>query len=149
MIKFVEENPSWRKKDVAEKFGLKPNTLSDILKNRDKIVHAVEQPKDVRKGSFKRMKQVTFDDVEAALLAWFRQKEALPELRLDGEMLLNKAHYFAKELGYDTLPSLAWIDRFKKRHGIGRIQKAGEAAGVNTDVVEEWKNGALQDILNR
>ena len=26
----------------------------------------------------------------------------------------------------------------------GRIQKAGEAAGVNTDVVDDWKKGVEQ-----
>ena len=43
--------------------------------------------------------------------------------------------------------SPAWIDRFKKRYGLGRIQKAGESGGVDTDVVNEWKDGKLREIL--
>ena len=43
--------------------------------------------------------------------------------------------------------SPSWIDRFKKRYGLGRIQKAGESGGVDIDVVNEWKDGKLREIL--
>ncbi|XP_071497446.1 tigger transposable element-derived protein 4-like [Diadema antillarum] len=148
ILTFMDENPTWKKKDVAAKFNVKTNTLSDMIKNRHKIVQAVENPSDARKG-VKRMRQMTFDNVDAALITWFRQRESLPDLQLDGEMLLEKAKYFAKELGHETAPSQGWIDRFKKRHGIGHIKKAGEAAGVDEELVQGWKDGRLTDILRR
>ena len=44
---------------------------------------------------------------------------------------------------------ISWINRFKKRHGIARIQKAGESAGVDAEVVRVWKEGQLQNVLSR
>lgn len=58
ILKFMDENPSMKKKDVAEKFEVKPNTVSDIIKNRDKITQAVGNSDDVRKG-IKRVRPVT------------------------------------------------------------------------------------------
>ncbi|XP_072173833.1 tigger transposable element-derived protein 4-like [Diadema setosum] len=95
------------------------------------------------------MRQMAFDNVDAALITWFRQKESLPDLRLDGEMLLEKAKYFAKEFGHETAPSLSWVSRFKKRYGIGYIKEAGESAGVDEELIQGWKDGKLTDILRR
>lgn len=64
-------------------------------------------------------------------------------------MLLAKAKFFAQEFGHEATPTMSWIERFKKRHGIDLIQKAGEAAGVNNEVVEDWKHGKLEDVLRR
>ena len=44
---------------------------------------------------------------------------------------------------------MSWINRFKQRHGIARIQKAGESAGVDVEIVRIWKEEQLQDILSR
>ena len=79
IVKFVEANPEMKRKDVAAKFDIKPNTLSDIMKNKDKIIKVKESPTDARKGNFKRRKVVNYDDVDAALLLWFRQKESQPD----------------------------------------------------------------------
>ena len=34
-----------------------------------------------------------------------------------------------------------------KRYGIVRVQKAGESGGVDIEVVREWKEGKLVEIL--
>ena len=149
IIKFMDENPSMRKKDVATRFDVKPSTLSDIIKNREKIVKAVEKPLDARKGTIKRVKGVTFDDVDAALRLWLQQKDSSADLHIDIEMLISKAKDFAHKLGHDTFPNISWVHRFKNRHGIGQIQKAGEAGGVNEELVSEWKERKLQDVFNR
>ena len=73
--------------------------------------------------SVKRVKCVSFEDVDDALIIWFRQMSAQPNIRLDGEMLLLRACKFSADLGYDdaeTLP-MHWIDRFKVRWGIGIV----------------------------
>ncbi|XP_033124697.1 tigger transposable element-derived protein 4-like [Anneissia japonica] len=64
-------------------------------------------------------------------------------------MLLTKANYFANELGHEADVKMSWISRFKVRYCIGKIQKAGETAGVNMQSVNEWTEGKLKDILNR
>ena len=34
---------------------------------------------------------------------------------------------------------MGWIDKFKKRWGIVKVQKCGESGGVNNEAVAEWK----------
>uniref|UniRef100_A0A4W3J6G9 HTH CENPB-type domain-containing protein n=1 Tax=Callorhinchus milii TaxID=7868 RepID=A0A4W3J6G9_CALMI len=148
ILQFCEANPEMTKKDVASKFGLKPQTLNDYLKNKKKIYHSVENP-DARKRIVKRTKHITFEDVDAALILWFRQKSSLPEMKIDGEMLRQKADYFARELGHEGRVSMGWIDRFKKRWGIVMIRKAGESAEVNLQVLQEWKDEKVKYILER
>ena len=64
-------------------------------------------------------------------------------------MLKKMAHSFARAFGKDTEVTSSWIDRWKKRWGIGRILKAGECGGVNEVTVEEWRNTALKNILEK
>ena len=65
-------------------------------------------------------------------------------------MIRQKAEFFAREFGHeDSKITMAWIECWKKRWGIGKIQKVGEAGAVDIEVVNEWKDGKLVDILNR
>uniref|UniRef100_A0A8C4QV77 HTH CENPB-type domain-containing protein n=1 Tax=Eptatretus burgeri TaxID=7764 RepID=A0A8C4QV77_EPTBU len=138
IIKFCEANLLMKKTDIAEKFDIKWQTLNDILKNKGKIFGQV--------GKIARLvvsvKRVSFEDVDDALIIWFRQMSAQPNIRLDGEMLLLKARKFAADLGHDdaeTLP-MHWIDRFKVRWGIGKVKKCGESGDVDLAVVHNWND---------
>ena len=148
ICKFYDENPSMKKTAIAARFNVRPTTLQDILKNKAKIYEKMENP-DVRKGNIKRLKKLTFEDVDAALILWIRQASNNPSLRIDGEMLLTKATYFKQEFGEETSISMGWVYRFKKRWGIVKVQKCGESGGVNNEVVAEWKENKLKDILDR
>ena len=79
------------KSKIAEKFNVKPTSLNDILKNKAKIYEKIEEP-DARKGSIKRLKSIKFEDVDAALILWFRQAANNLTLEIDGDML----GYFGK-----------------------------------------------------
>lgn len=148
IIKFCQANPTLKQKDIAEMFDLKPQTLSDYLKNKEKIFAALENP-DARKGNIKRAKKCSFEDVDAALIIWFRQKSRALDTRLSGELMLQKANYFVGEFGHESTVSPGWIDRFKKRWGIAKAQKSGEAGGMGSSIVDDWKDVTLNDILNR
>eukprot|EP00795_Rhopilema_esculentum_P009563 gene9563-17311_t len=87
--------------------------------------------------------------LDKALLVWFQQKIVLPNVRINGDMLLAKANQFAENFGYESAVSMAWVDRFKKRHNIKQVFKSGEAARVNQQDVDAWKKGKLKDILQR
>ena len=85
----MEENPGQTKLFVARRFNVKPQTLNDMLKNKDKIRAAVENP-DARKQTAKRLKKILrYEYVDAALFVWFKQVSTHPNLRIDGEMLLQ------------------------------------------------------------
>ena len=51
------------------------------------------------------------------------------KFRIDGEVLLQKATGFAKELKHDKAPCRAWIDRWKKRWNVpvGKILMVGRS----------------------
>ncbi|XP_060759521.1 tigger transposable element-derived protein 4-like [Neoarius graeffei] len=121
----------------------------DILQKVE-IVSIIENPDKVAKdaGGVKRVRKVSYEDVDAALLVWFRQKAALLDIRIDTEMLRLKAEYFARQLGHeDTTISGGWVNRFKRRWGIGKVLKCGEAGSVDQDVVTDWQTGKLADFL--
>ncbi|XP_063611760.1 zinc finger and BTB domain-containing protein 14-like isoform X3 [Penaeus indicus] len=59
IIKFVEANPGMKRNSIAAKFDIKPQTLSDMLKNKEQIVSAIEDAEKVaaRAGTYKRVKK--------------------------------------------------------------------------------------------
>ena len=89
MLKFVEDNPSMKRCDIAEKFSVKPQTISDVIKNADKIKANVE----ARKGqspSFKHTRLFTNNvdvDTDTALITLFHQHSENPDLQIDELML--------------------------------------------------------------
>ena len=64
----------------------------------------------------RRQRPTTQPKVEKSLLVWFRQKSARPEIRLDGNMLLQQANKFRLMFSPESKDeiSAAWIDRFKE-----------------------------------
>ncbi|GBM47379.1 hypothetical protein AVEN_39929-1 [Araneus ventricosus] len=54
-----------RKMDIALKFGIPPNSLSTIIKNRDKI-----QNYDSPNSCSKRLKACVYENVDEAVLKW-------------------------------------------------------------------------------
>ena len=96
ILQYVEENPTVKKKNVAAYFSMKLQTLSDLIKNAEKI--RAQSSEGSSLASCKRKRLSTQPDVDKALLIWFQQKLCLPELRIDGSMLLQQANTFLKAL---------------------------------------------------
>ena len=97
----------------------------------------------------KRLESVTYEKVDKALLIWLRQKVALLNIRIRGDMLLARANQFAERLGYDSRVCMTWIKQFQKWHNIKQVSKCGEEAGVNEQDVDVWSAGKVMDILQR
>lgn len=120
-----------KKKDVAERFGIPPSTLSTILKNRDKL--------PVVSNGKMRCRSVEFPEIENSVLQWFRQcrQENIP---VSGPLIKEKAKKFAANFGIvDFKASDGWLHKFKKRHVIGQQKMSGESGAVDNNVCEEWK----------
>ncbi|GBL83082.1 hypothetical protein AVEN_244088-1 [Araneus ventricosus] len=60
-----EVDKAVKKKDIALKFGIPPNSLSTIIKNRDKI-----QNYDSSNSCSKRLEAWVYEDVDEAVLKW-------------------------------------------------------------------------------
>lgn len=132
-----------KKKDIALKFGIPPNSLSTIIKNRDKIT----QNYDSLNLSSKRFKKCVYDDVDEAVLKWIctMRDQNVP---ISGPFIIEKALTFAKALGYDEFQgSNGWLEKFKKRHGIAAKVISGENKDVDDIDCEAWINGTVSKIL--
>ena len=56
-------------------------------------------------------------DVDKAMIIWFRQKSVLPDMRLDGTILLTQGNKFRLQIDPEDKTEITalWIERFKQR----------------------------------
>jgi hypothetical protein len=148
ILKFCEANPGLKTKDIAEKFDMTKKAVLELLSNKDKILeiyHAANNA-GLAIGELKRLKSVTFKDVDTALIAWYREQRQEGTEITTGELLL-KARSLAREFGETASVTAPWIDRFKRRWGISKrknrqrrakqIVSAPEDSTVFTDMLVE------------
>ena len=65
-------------------------------------------------SSLNCVRLVKYQDVDIAMITWFRQHLEKTEFRIDGIMLHRKANYFAREFAKDAEITQSWVDRWKK-----------------------------------
>ena len=131
--------PTKKKKEIAADFGILPNTLSTILKNRSSILD--NQQQQVLDPQRKRFRTAKHPDVEEALLKWFKNAR-------DKNLLMTKARLFADNLGIkDFEASPGWLTRFKERHGIVFKNVCGESASVSRNVVDQWLSDVFPNLV--
>ncbi|NWW06420.1 TIGD4 protein, partial [Oreocharis arfaki] len=119
-----------KKADIAAKYGIKRNSLSSIMKNKEKVLEAFEtlgfDPKR------KRLRTAFYADLEEALMKWYRIAQCL-NVPVNGSMLRLKVNDFAQKLGHsDFKCSNGWLDRFKSRYGLVFKPQPVEAAATTT-----------------
>ena len=132
------------KKEIADSYMISANTLSTILKNREKI-EKMASSSSVNLSK-KRMRTSRVEDVDAGLLTWFKQSKA-QGAPISGPIVMEKARELAQELGIDFVPCSGWLGRFKRQHGIIFMAVSGEAASVIMSTVETWRGSALKELL--
>ncbi|NXE88582.1 TIGD4 protein, partial [Menura novaehollandiae] len=121
-----------KKADIAAKYGIKRNSLSSIMKNKEKVLEAFETLRfDPER---KRLRTAFYADLEEALMKWYRIAQCL-NVPVNGPMLRLKANDFAQKLGHsDFKCSNGWLDRFKSRYGlVFRAQPVEAAASTTLD----------------
>jgi hypothetical protein len=89
------------KKDVAARFDILSNTLSTILKNKEKIVESYE--KLTISPARKRHRLSTHENVDAALYDWFKEKRN-QNIPISGPILLANRRNSLQNLETGTLP---------------------------------------------
>lgn len=120
-------NRKGKKKEVAARFGVRPSTLSTILKHKDRILTAVSSGTS---GSRKKLRTSNYQDVEKALLRWVLDMRTR-NVPLNGPMLQEKARDVASRLGCDDFKASAgWLMRFKNRHSSLAGLRRGEWLAV-------------------
>ncbi|KAL0593956.1 Tigger transposable element-derived protein 4 [Plecturocebus cupreus] len=102
-----------KKAEIAAEYGIKKNSLSSIMKNKDKVLEAFESLRFDPKR--KRLRTAFYTDLEEALMRWYRIAQCL-NVPVNGPMLRLKANDFAQKLGHNDFKcSNGWLDRFKSR----------------------------------
>ncbi|NXO03111.1 TIGD4 protein, partial [Rhinopomastus cyanomelas] len=136
-----------KKAEVAAKFGIKRNSLSSIMKNKDKVLEAFESLRFDPKR--KRLRTAFYADLEEALVKWYRLAQCLA-VPVNGPMLRLKANDFAQQLGHsDFKCSNGWLDRFKSRYGlVFRAQPVQSAAATTVDAPAVWYPNVLPNYLD-
>lgn len=145
IMKEVEEG-GIAKQDIARRYGIKPNTLSNFLKNNRSILEALE--KDQFKMSCKRMRTGAHPELEQALLIWIREARS-NHLPLIGNIVAAKALSLAAMLGIENFASLnGWLTRFKQRHDLVLKSVSGERASVGQETCATWREQKLREYLS-
>jgi hypothetical protein len=121
-----------------------------MLKSATKIKESFENSS--YSADAKQYRKTRFDDVDVALLAWFKETRMNnPEVAISGWVLLEEANNFGKELAHseDSI-SAAWIDLWKTRHNTMSKKMCGELAPVRESelLLHEWKATKLRQILD-
>ena len=133
-----------RKKDVAVRFDILPNTLSTILKNKEKIVESYE--KSTISPARKRHRSSAHENVDVALYEWFKEKRN-QNIPISEPILMAKSKEFATRHGdRDFTPNTGWLDRFKERHDIVCRSISGESDVVDTDICDDWLKNKLPNL---
>ncbi|NP_001386691.1 tigger transposable element-derived protein 4 [Rattus norvegicus] len=135
-----------KKAEIAAEYGIKKNSLSSIMKNKDKVLEAFESLRFDPKR--KRLRTAFYTDLEEALMRWYRIAQCL-NVPVNGPMLRLKANDFAQKLGHNDFKcSNGWLDRFKSRYGLVFRAQPVEATGVSTDPSAVWYQNVLPYYLN-
>ncbi|XP_054718733.1 tigger transposable element-derived protein 4-like [Uloborus diversus] len=135
------ENANIPKSTFAKQYGIARSTLTDILSSKESIENS--DCKEWRK----RIRNSKFKEVEEVLMRWLKFVRSENRL-ISTAILKEKALEIAKELKVENFnASSGWIERFKVRHNICFKKLCEEA--ISNNVVENWRNNVLQDVLTR
>ncbi|XP_061440150.1 tigger transposable element-derived protein 4 [Rhineura floridana] len=118
------------KTDIAERYGIKKNSLVSIMKNKDRVLEAFETWQFDPKR--KRLRMAFYTDLEEILVKWYRMAQ-YSNISVDGPMLRFKANNFAQKLGHSNFKcSNGWLDRFKARYGLAfRFQPVAASSSTS------------------
>jgi len=138
-----ENKPQPTQEQLAIKYGIKQNTVSDILRNKDKWLLIDMNSEESKK---QRDRPVRFPQVEEAMALWVTNALAA-ELTINTDILREKAEFFAKHFEIDNFStSNGWISNFKKRNHIRGYTKCGEAASAPLENLDEERQ-KLREII--
>lgn len=100
------------KTEICKEFGIANSTLSTIIKNRVNITSMFER--SVFEPERKRMRTAKHEDLEKAVLIWFKQARS-QNAPISGPLLLEKADELAKQMNIKFSANPGWFERFKKK----------------------------------
>ena len=110
--------------EAAKRFGIPRGTVSQIVKDEDKIMERFSQNRNVKSKAFM---ESPYSAIEEPLIQWINlaRENKIPVFNA---LIQEKALEFAKEIGMcDFCASNGWLSRFKIRHNLGGKAMTGAA----------------------
>ncbi|KAH7948521.1 hypothetical protein HPB52_024078 [Rhipicephalus sanguineus] len=147
IVKLVESGRS--RADVAKEFHISKQTLSDYIKNKQKILEAAEKSTGSRQ---KNVSQGTYPKLEEALLVWLKSTVA-SKVPVSGGLLKQKAEMMALQMNIEGFKvSDGWLRNFKKRSDLS-LKKLGKAYSVDllgalSMLADAWKSMTSTTLRN-
>ena len=131
--------------DAARNYGVERTTISELKTQEAKIRQANLENKQPDK---KRVKVSGGEDVQKAMLTWFRQARS-ENIPINGPLLLEKAHSIAIQLGSDFVPNASWLERVKKRENISfnKLHGAKKAAKIMASFNSKMRSKNRKGVL--
>ncbi|KAH8024593.1 hypothetical protein HPB51_025628 [Rhipicephalus microplus] len=134
IIKLVKSGRS--QADVSKEFGISKQTVSDFLKNKDKILEAAEKPSGAQKMN---ASQGVHPKLEDALVVWLNSMIA-KRLPVSGCILKQKAKTLALRMDItDFKFSDGWLRNFKHRNDLKFKKMCGESGAVDSAVIAQYR----------
>ncbi|XP_054721886.1 LOW QUALITY PROTEIN: tigger transposable element-derived protein 6-like [Uloborus diversus] len=133
--------------DAAKKYGLSQSTVATFLKKRKHIEDSVRSNSVNPKR--KRLKVVTNENIDAAVLKWFQVMRAT-NIPINGPLLCAQARKYAAMLWNETFKaSNGWLMHFRDRHGITFQEIHGEKKSAPMNEANAWRQEKMKDILQK
>ena len=128
--------------NLAQEFGISKQQISDIRKNKDKILKFTDSIETSEGLKRKSLKLADDEQLDKALYTWFIQQRSTGA-PISGPLLQEKAKHFSTQLNTETVDrefkaSTGWLEKFKTRHGIRNLSIQGEKLSAAEETVEPF-----------
>ena len=130
--------------EAAKRFNLPRTTVTQIVKDKDKIMEEFSQNRNSKAKAFMKSPYIAIDD---PLVRWvtFARENKVP---VTGPIIQEKALEFANEIGLEGFnASNGWLTRFKARHNLCGKVVSGEEGDVNENSVAQWREETLPGLI--
>ena len=92
-------------KNAAEKYGVPKNTVSNCLKNKEKLFTALEK----FSNKCRKVRESNYQDIDNVVFKWFLSQRG-KSIPIDGTFIKEKVMKYAKELGATDFKALdGWL----------------------------------------
>ncbi|XP_063238495.1 jerky protein homolog [Bacillus rossius redtenbacheri] len=123
-------------------FNIGSSTIYDIRKQKEELEKFAAQgltPKNTE--SRHTLKKPRLEILDSAVFAWFSAKLSQGKT-VTGPMIIEKAKQLHRDMnmGSSCVFSDGWLKKFKIRHGIQRLDGAGESRPADGNPAEDYKN---------
>ena len=138
--------------NLAQEFGISKQQISDIRKNKDKILKFTDSIETSEGLKRKSLKLADDEQLDKALYAWFIQQRSTGT-PISGPLLQEKAKHFSMQLNTEMADrefkaSTGWLEKFKARHGIRNLSIQGEKLLAEEETsIDERGSAMFQKML--